>query len=160
MSERSIIKLNGGKHRSKADVERRLYEESLVSKNGEDLDDVSITQFVNKTAKAEYDRVLKRMREDDSLICNLNKSDLLAYANSYGRYLDYVKMCRKKSFSYIVETDKGPRPNPIIRMMDEARRDMAESSRRLGMTLEGQLKTAKVKADKQEAEMESKFGII
>ncbi len=160
MSERNVIKLEGGKHRSKADIARRQYEESLVSKNSEDLDDVSTSQFVNLTAKREYERVLKRLREDDSLICNLNKCDLLAYSNSYARYLDYVKECRKKTFSYTVETDKGPKPNPIIRMMDEARRDMAESSRRLGMTLEGQLKTAKAKADKQEAEMERKFGAI
>ena len=42
-------------------------------------------------------------------------------------------------------------------MMDDARRDMAASSERLGMTLTGQLKTAKAKADRQEEEMEAKF---
>ena len=94
------------------------------------------------------------------MVGNLNKSDLINYANSYGRYMDLVKECRKKTFEYVIETESGPKPNPIIRMMDEARRDMAESSRRLGMTLDGQLKAAKAKADKEEAEMEAVFGVI
>lgn len=160
MPERRIINLNGGKHRSKADVARRQYEETLIDKNSEDLDNVRSSQFISAAAKREYDRVLKRLREGNGAVNNLNLSDLIAYANSYARYMDLAKECRKKTFTYTIETDKGPRPNPVIRMMDEARRDMAESSRRLGMTLDGQLKTAKAKADKQEAEMEQKFGAI
>ena len=109
---------------------------------------------------AKAQRVLQRLREEQGLVGNLNKSDLINYANSYGRYMDLVKECRQKSFRYVVYTDSGPKPNPIIRMMDDARRDMAASSERLGMTLSGQLKTAKAKADRQEAEMEAKFGVI
>ena len=37
---------------------------------------------------------------------------------------------------------------------------MGEAARRLGMTVDGQLKTAKAKADKEEAEMEKVFGAI
>jgi len=156
---KKIVELST-KHRSKAETERREYEQSLVASSGVDLDDVKASQFVNATARKEYNRALKRLREETGMIGNLNKSDLINYANSYGRYMDLVKECRKKTFTYIVPSEAGPKPNPIIRMMDEARRDMAESSRRLGMTLDGQLKTAKAKADRQEAEMEQKFGVI
>ena len=156
---RKIVSMQTGDLR-KGVRERREYEESLISSSGEDLDDVKTSQFVNTTARKEYDRVLKRLREETGMVGNLNKSDLINYANSYGRYMDMVKECRKKTFTYLIDTDAGPKPNPIIRMMDEARRDMAESSRRLGMTLDGQLKTAKAKADRQEAEMEQKFGVI
>lgn len=159
MATRGVISLQT-KHRSRADTQRREYEESLISSSGEDLDDVKTSQFVNTTARKEYDRVLKRLREETGMVGNLNKSDLINYANSYGRYMDLVKECRKRSFTYLIDTDAGPKPNPIIRMMDEARRDMAESSRRLGMTLDGQLKTAKAKADKEEADMEKVFGAI
>lgn len=148
------------KHASRVEVERREYEEKLIVSSGGDLDDISASTFVNAAARKEYDRALRRLREENGMVGNLNKSDLINYANSYGRYTDFVKLCRKKDFSYLVETDKGPKPNPIIRMMDEARRDMAESSRRLGMTLEGQLKIARAKADRQEAEMEAEFGVI
>lgn len=156
---KKIVELST-KHRSKAETDRREYEQSLLSSSGTDLDDVRASQFVNTTAGKEYRRVLKRLREETGVIGNLNKSDLINYANSYGRYMDFVKECRKKDFQYVVQTRNGPKPNPIIRMMDEARRDMAESSRRLGMTLDGQLKAAKAKADKEEAEMEAVFGVI
>jgi len=156
---KKIVELST-KHRSKAENDRREYEQSLITSSGTDLDDVRASQFVNTTAGKEYRRVLKRLREETGVIGNLNKSDLINYANSYGRYMDFVKECRKKDFQYVVETRNGPKPNPIIRMMDEARRDMAESSRRLGMTLDGQLKAAKAKADKEEAEMEAVFGVI
>lgn len=43
-------------------------------------------------------------------------------------------------------------------MMDEARRDMAESSRRLGMTLDGQLKAAHAKATQEEEDLKKVFG--
>ena len=156
---RKIIDVQTG-NINKATRERRRFEESLIRSSGDDLDEVKPSQFVNSTAKKEYFRALKRLREEMGMVGNLNKSDLINYANSYGRYMDLVKECRKKTFEYVIETESGPKPNPIIRMMDEARRDMAESSRRLGMTLDGQLKAAKAKADKEEAEMEAVFGVI
>ena len=132
--------------------------EILIQSDGSDLDDVSASQFVNATARKEYDRALKRLREEVGIVGNLNKSDLLNYANSYGRYMDLVKEVRKKDFTYIVQTRSGPKPNPLVKMMDEARRDMAESSRRLGMTLDGQLKAAQVKVSKEEEELKKVFG--
>lgn len=92
------------------------------------------------------------------MVGNLNKSDLLNYANSYGRYMDLVKEVRKKDFTYIVQTRGGPKPNPLVKMMDEARRDMAESSRRLGMTLDGQLKAAHAKVSQEEEDLKKVFG--
>lgn len=154
---RKVLQLSA-KHRSKSEKARREYEESLIQSDGSDLDDVSASQFVNATARKEYDRALKRLREEVGIVGNLNKSDLLNYANSYGRYMDLVKEVRKKDFTYIVQTRSGPKPNPLVKMMDEARRDMAESSRRLGMTLDGQLKAAQVKVSKEEEELKKVFG--
>ena len=48
--------------------------------------------------------------------------------------------------------------NPLVKMMDEARRDMAESSRRLGMTLDGQLKAAHAKVSQEEEDLKKVFG--
>lgn len=154
---RKVLQLSA-KHRSKSEKARREYEESLIQSDGSDLDDVSASQFVNAIARKEYDRALKRLREEVGIVGNLNKSDLLNYANSYGRYMDLVKEVRKKDFTYIVQTRSGPKPNPLVKMMDEARRDMAESSRRLGMTLDGQLKAAQVKVSKEEEELKKVFG--
>ena len=159
MATRNVISISK-KHRSKADYERRKYEESLIQSDGEDLDDVPATEFINEMARKEYDRVLRRLREEVGIIGNLNKSDLLTYANGYGKYMDCVKQYRKKDFQLVIETNSGPKANPVLRMMDEAQRCMGEAARRLGMTVDGQLKTAKAKADKEEADMEKVFGAI
>ncbi len=156
---RKIISLQTGNIK-KTDYERRKYEESLIQSDGEDLDDVPATEFINETARKEYDRVLRRLREEVGIIGNLNKSDLLTYANGYGKYMDCVKQYRKKDFQLVIETNSGPKANPVLRMMDEAQRCMGEAARRLGMTVDGQLKTAKAKADKEEADMEKVFGAI
>lgn len=80
----------------------------MIQSDGTDLDEVTASQFVNTTARKEYDRALKRLREEVGMVGNLNKSDLLNYANSYGRYMDLVKEVRKKDFTYIVQTRGGP----------------------------------------------------
>ena len=157
--QRKILQLQTGDLR-KSVRERREYEESLIKSDGMDLDDVPATEFINETARKEYDRVLRRLREEVGIIGNLNKSDLLTYANGYGKYMDCVRQYRKKDFQLVIETNSGPKANPVLRMMDEAQRCMGEAARRLGMTVDGQLKTAKAKADKEEAEMEKVFGAI
>ena len=156
-NNRKVLQLSS-KHRTKAEKARREYEESLIQSDGTDLDEVTASQFVNTTARKEYDRALKRLREEVGMVGNLNKSDLLNYANSYGRYMDLVKEVRKKDFTYIVQTRGCPKPNPLVKMMDEARRDMAESSRRLGMTLDGQLKAAHAKVSQEEEDLKKVFG--
>lgn len=157
--QRKILQLQTGDLR-KSVRERREYEESLIKSDGMDLDDVPATEFINETARKEYDRVLRRLREEVGIIGNLNKSDLLTYANGYGKYMDCVRQYRKKDFQLVIETNSGPKANPVLRMMDEAQRCMGEAARRLGMTVDGQLKTAKAKADKEEADMEKVFGAI
>lgn len=159
MATRNVISISK-KHRSHADVERRKYEESLLNSDGLDLENIPATEFVNETARKEYDRILHRLREEVGVVGNLNKSDLLTYANGYGKYMDCVKQYRKKDFRLVIETKSGPKANPVLRMMDDAQRCMGEAARRLGMTVDGQLKTAKAKADKEEAEMEKVFGAI
>ena len=153
MATRNVISISK-KHRSHADVERRKYEESLLNSDGLDLENIPATEFVNETARKEYDRILHRLREEVGVV------GLLTYANGYGKYRDCVKQYRKRDFQLVIETKSGPKANPVLRMMDEAQRCMGEAARRLGMTVDGQLKTAKAKADKEEAEMEKVFGAI
>lgn len=155
-----MISLQTG-HIKKSDRERREAEEALLrASDGTDLDSVKASMFVNATARKEYQRALRRLREEGQIIGNLNRADLISYANSFGRYMDLVKMCRAPDFKYTVNTETGLKANPLVRMLDETRRDMAESSRRLGMTLDGQLKTAKAKTDQLEADMRASFGDI
>lgn len=74
MSERRIVNINGGKHRTKADLARRQYEESLLNKDSEDLDSVKASQFVSAAAKKEYDRALKTYRNRHRPVVRLHLS--------------------------------------------------------------------------------------
>ena len=78
-NNRKVLQISS-KHRTRAEKAQREYEESLVQSDGIDLDDVSASQFVNTTARKEYGRALKRLREEVGMVGNLNKSDLLNYA--------------------------------------------------------------------------------
>lgn len=156
---RKVISMQTG-NINKAVRERRKYEESLIRNSGDDLDNIPAALFINQTAKKEYARALRALREKNGIVGDLNRSDLLSYANSYARYISCVKEMKKKDFEMIILTPSGPKANPICGLMDRARRDMGESARRLGMTLDGMLKAASVKADMQEAEMEQRFGAI
>lgn len=62
MATRNVISISK-KHRSHADVERRKYEESLLNSDGLDLENIPATEFVNETARKEYDRILHRLRK-------------------------------------------------------------------------------------------------
>lgn len=157
--QRKVISLQTG-NINKAVRERRLYEESLIKSSSDELDSVPASLFISTAAKNEYFRVLKELRKNINIISNLNRSDLISYANSYARYIACVKEMKKKDFQMVIRTSSGPRANPVCDMMDKARRDMAESSRRLGMTFDGMLKAAAVNAEKQESAIEERFGGI
>ena len=156
---RKIISMQTG-NINRSVRERRLYEESLVQDSGDDLDNIPAALFINSTAKKEYFRVLRVMREKGGIVGDLNRADLLSYSNSYAQYVSCVKQIRKKDFEMVIATSSGPKANPVCSLMDRARREMGESARRLGMTIDGMLKAASVKADMQEAELEQRFGAI
>ena len=129
-------------HISRAAKERRAYEETLITGSSEDLDSLEPGFFVNRTARAEYLRTLKRLREAGAIISNLSRSDLIAYANSYGRYMDLIRLMKKPDYTHTIETDSGPKANPLARMLNETRREMAASSGHLGMTAQAMRKQA------------------
>ena len=54
-NNRKVLQLSS-KHRTKAEKARREYEESLIQSDGADLDDVTASQFVNTTARKEYEK--------------------------------------------------------------------------------------------------------
>lgn len=145
-------------HLSRSERERLRYAEELIVSTGEDLDTVKASMFVNATARREYDRALRRLREAGSLVGNLSRSDLISYANAYGRYMDLVKILRDPGHIMVVETRSGPKANPIDRMINEAAREMASAASRLGMSLSSQL--AAMKENAPGKAIDTQFGEI
>lgn len=139
---------------------RRKYEESTIKTDTEDIDHPPSGLLINATAKKEYFRALKNLRLTVGLVGNLNMADLAMYANCYARYTDCVKQMRRKGFSPVIETENGAKENPVIGMMDKAQRGMMDAEKRLGMTFDGILKAASARVEKEEKQMESRFGAI
>lgn len=155
---RKIIALQTG-NINKADRERRKYEEELTKLNRDELETVPTALFLDSTAKKEYKRILKNLKDID-IIGNLDRDNLIVYANAYSIYVKACKEIKKKDFKPIVITKMGERPNPVYTIMEQAKRQMDSAGNALGMSASSRLKLASEKAKGQEEELRQMFGDI
>lgn len=155
---RKIISLQTGN--IKKDVRaRREYEESLIKTNGDELEKVLPSAFIDATAKKEYERIHKNLKSID-IIGNLDRNAMIVYANAYSMYLKALKETRKKDFTPTVKTSSGEKPNPIYVILEQAKKDMETSGNALGMSASSRLKIAAEKAKGQEENLVRMFGDI
>nr|DAY08902.1 MAG TPA: terminase small subunit [Caudoviricetes sp.] len=155
---RKIISLQTGN--IKKDVRaRREYEESLIKTNGDELEKVPPSAFIDATAKKEYERIHKNLKSID-IIGNLDRNAMIVYANAYSMYLKALKETRKKDFTPTVKTSSGEKPNPIYAILEQAKKDMETSGNALGMSASSRLKIAAEKAKGQEENLMQMFGDI
>lgn len=155
---RKIISLQTGN--IKKDVRaQREYEESLIKTEGDELDKVSPSVFIDSTAKKEYERIRKNLQSID-MIGNLDRNSMIVYANAYSMYVQASKEVRKKNFTPTVITSSGEKPNPIYAILKQAKKDMETSGNALGMSASSRLKIAAEKAKGQEENLVRIFGDI
>ena len=119
-------------HLTAAEKARRLRAESYISRDITDLCDVTADMFVNQCAKKEYRRMLRALQQADIPVNNLNRADLLVYANSYAMYVDLIEL--SKSAELTITVGKTEKPNPVFRMMGDAARAMQSAAMHLGVT--------------------------
>ena len=139
--------------------EKRKYEESLVNTGKTDLDDVPANLFLDAVARKEYKRVLTDLKKID-IIGNLDRANLISYANSYALYVKICKKMKAKDFEDIVLTAQGMKPNPLYAILDQAKREMEAAGKTLGMSATARLQIASAKAKDQEADLKDTFGDI
>lgn len=155
---RKIISMQTGN--IKKDVRaKREYEESLIKTEGDELDKVPTSVFLDATAKKEYGRIKKNLESID-IIGNLDRNAMIVYANAYSMYLQALKETKKKDFTPIVKTSSGEKPNPIYAILEQAKKDMETSGNALGMSASSRLKIAAEKAKGQEENLMQMFGDI
>lgn len=159
MPDRKVISLQTS-DRTATVQERLKYEESTIKTSTDDIDNPPKELLTDETARKEYFRVLKELRYTVGIVGNLNMADLATYANNYSRYVSCVKQTQKRGFKYVIDTDSGPKENPVCLTMDKAQRNMMDAERRLGMTFDGILKAAAARVKKEEEQMEERFGGI
>ena len=155
---RKIISMQTGN--IKKDVRaKREYEESLIKTEGDELDKVPASVFLDATAKKEYERIKKNL-ESIEIIGNLDRNAMIVYANAYSMYLQALKETKKKDFTPTVKTSSGEKPNPIYAILEQAKKDMETSGNALGMSASSRLKIAAEKAKGQEENLMQMFGDI
>ena len=155
---RKIISMQTGN--IKKDVRaKREYEESLIKTEGDELDKVPASVFLDATAKKEYGRIKKNL-ESIEIIGNLDRNAMIVYANAYSMYLQALKETKKKDVTPTVKTSSGEKPNPIYAILEQAKKDMETSGNALGMSASSRLKIAAEKTKGQEENLVQMFGDI
>ena len=138
---------------------RREYEESLIKTEGDELDKLPTSVFLDATAKKEYGRIKKNLESID-IIGNLDRNAMIVYANAYSMYLQALKETKKKDFTPTMKTSSGEKPSPIYAILEQAKKDMETSGRALGMSASSRLKIAAEKAKGKEENLMQMFGDI
>ncbi len=155
---RKIVSMQTGN--IKKDVRaQKEYEESLIKTDGDELDKVPPSVFLDSTAKKEYERIKKNLQSID-IIGNLDRNSMIVYANAYAMYLKTSKEIKKKDFKPVVTTNSGEKPNPLYAILEQAKKDMDSAGSALGMSASSRLKIAAEKAKGQENTLAQMFGDI
>ena len=155
---RKVISVQTG-NINKATRAKREYEESLIKTDGDELEKVPPSVFLDSTAKKEYARIYKNLQSIE-IIGNLDRDNMIVYANAYSMYMRAVKEIKKKDFQPVVETNSGKKPNPMYSILEQAKKAMDTSGNALGMSASSRLKIASEKVKGQEESLMQMFGDI
>ncbi len=155
-NRRKVIAISTG-DATVAVQERKKLEETAVKAPRTGLQKVPSDALVNEVAKKEYKRVLKLLEAID-IISDVDRANLIVYANAYARYLDAIKALKTEPL--VIEAATGPKKNPWITVSESAYAEMYRAGSALGMTVDSRLKAGAVKVRKQEENLEAAFGDI
>ena len=151
-------------HRTVEEQERRKLEEENAKTERDDLEfnKVPSAHFYNTIARNEYKRTLKDLKQME-MVGNLDRANLIVYANAYGRYVEATKNLKKKQGEgggLIIQTEYSRVPNPLIKIAENAYKELKSAGSALGMTIDARLKMAAAKINDEESEIEDIFGDI
>ncbi|MBQ0079682.1 MAG: phage terminase small subunit P27 family [Eubacterium sp.] len=156
---RKVISLQTGNLKTSTQ-DQRAYEESLVKTGSSELEFIKVRHLLNdKVACDAYKRVLANLQSID-IIGNLDRDNIIAYCNAYSLYVKANKEMAKSDFKMTIITSLGEKPNPVIKIANDAYTEMAKAGEKLGMSVSSRLKAAAAKAKSQEDDLQKMFGGI
>jgi P27 family predicted phage terminase small subunit len=156
---RKVIQLQTG-DLTKKKRDQLEYDQKLIQTGKDELDSPPDGTLIDATARKEYFRVLENLRQLD-FIGNLDRSSLISYSNAYATYVRAIKETRKKDFQMIIITGSGSeRPNPIYKIIDQAKKQMEAAGKMIGISVSSRLTIAGTKQKQQQEELARAFGDI
>ena len=142
---------NQTKHLTKAEIQQREYEESLIR-----IDDKNIKApnwLKDRVAKQEFKRLVVLLEKID-IICELDITTLGLYCQTYAKLVSLIKELEEEA---LVENGKA---NPKMKLQLQLSEELRKLGNELGITLNSRLKFATSKAEQERDEIKDEFGDI
>ena len=138
-------------HWTKAEIQQKKYEESLIK-----IDDKNIKApnwLKDRVAKNEFKRLVGLLEKID-IICELDITTLGLYCQTYAKLVEIVKELEQE------ELVIDGKPNPKMKMQLQLSEELRKLGNELGITLNSRLKFATSKAEKERDQIKDEFGDI
>lgn len=147
------------KHLKVVEYQRKQMEEETVTVGREQLEKPP-AWLTDSTAKREWKRLIVEL-EKIEIVGNLDLNNLGAYCNAYAGYRKATKELKAAPLTVEKWTQYGKQmvANPLIAIQAKYSDEMRRYASLCGLTIDSRLKAGTVKVDKQESELERKFGI-
>ncbi|MBU5331423.1 phage terminase small subunit P27 family [Anaerocolumna aminovalerica] len=117
--------------------------------------------LIDDIAKKEFKRIVKELEKID-IIGNLDLNNLGAYCNAFSHYIHVTEQLNGQDYYIARETRTGVIfvKNPLIDIQTNYANEMRKFASLCGMTIDSRLKAATTKVNKQQEEINKKFGGI
>ena len=138
-------------HWTKAEIQQKKYEESLIK-----IDDKNIKApnwLKDRVAKQEFKRLVALLEKID-IICELDITTLALYCETYAKLVNLIKELEQE------ELVIDGKPNPKVKMQLQLSEELRKLGNELGFSLSSRLKFATSKAEKELDEVKDEFGDI
>lgn len=140
--------------------EKKRLEEEYV-RTGKDQLKTPPIWLIDDIAKKEFKRIVKELKGID-LIGNLDLNNLGAYCNAFSNYIHATEQLNGQDYYIARETRTGVIivKNPLVDIQTVYATEMRKFASLCGMTIDSRLKAASTKVNKEQQEINKKFGGI
>lgn len=137
-------------------MQQKKMEDTLATNSRNQLN-TPPAYLANDIARREWRRVVKNIQDDD-LLGNLDRQNLIGYCNAYAGYVESTKQLKGAPFT--IETAASRIPNPLIKVQTNYASEMRRFAALCGLTIDARLRAATVKIKETQDNVEAKFGAI
>lgn len=117
--------------------------------------------LIDDVAKKEWKRVVKEL-ENIGIVGNLDVGNIGGYCNAFSSYTKATEELRNQPYCFVKETSSGTsvQKNPLVNVQKLYAEEMRKFASNCGLTIDSRLKAGAAKVEKQENDIEMKFGAI
>lgn len=114
--------------------------------------------LINAVAVKEYRRLVKELKNLD-MLGNLDTNALGSYCNAFAKYLEVTEELKTAPMT-VLNGSGTPVENPLFALQMKYSKEMRDTGRLCGLTIDSRLKFASTKLDRIEENITEEFGDI